>query len=300
MPRAASNLVLVLLLFTLQVVAQDQGPHAWEHLIDSGKYDDAKTLCTSWQASKELAYKVEAEKCLANVELSRKDAQVVHLEGNDTGGGMMYGGYTDEATDAAIAHLDVALQLAPKDESVWKGKLYLLEAAERFEKMAETLEAACSELKYAKVDDWIAYPGELLSNDEAHAGILLLDVLDRHFPNSNEVLGDYAAAYGMLKQFNKAIAYAQRAVALAPNDPIDVWNLGRMYDGAGQTAEADKWLQKALAMQSDAERRCYYAHFIEGKVHDRKRACQMEKADCEQNDRSACVNSASKAAPAAK
>jgi hypothetical protein len=57
---------------------------AWVELLRKGQKEEARQLCTGWLSSDDVSKKVEAYKCLANVELS--GASVAFLQGNDIGG----------------------------------------------------------------------------------------------------------------------------------------------------------------------------------------------------------------------
>jgi Flp pilus assembly protein TadD len=85
----------------------------------------------------------------------------------------------------------------------------------------------------------------------------------------------------------------QKAVQLAPNDPINAWDLGRTYDYAGQIDLADKWYQKGISLETNAEQRsnneCLYAIFVEKKLLDKVRACTLEKKDCSSEEQTACA-----------
>jgi len=66
-----------------------------------------------------------------------------------------------------------------------------------------------------------------------------------------------------------------------------------VYDFSNKPLLADPWYQKALALDTDPERRrddtCLYAQFVETKLHDPKRACALQKANCEPKDQAACA-----------
>lgn len=282
-------LAAVSFLGTLQ--AQETDTERWQKLIEGKRNKEARTLCTAWLDSKDTTRRAEAHKCLANVVLSGTDIAI--LEADDAGGGIMRGGYKKENVDEALAHLEQALTLAPQDLSIHQGRLHLLEVSMRYSEMAKALDESCR--IYAGPDalqDWIAYPAELFDDNQFRASISLLNVLDQHFPDNHEVLGNLGAAYSMLKEDDKAIGYLKKAVELAPSDPIDTWNLGRVYDYMGKIKLADDWYQKSLALDTDAARRrsntCLYAKFVETKLKDAKRACELQKANCKSSEQTAC------------
>jgi len=218
----------------------------------------------------------------------------MYVEGNDVRGGMIRTTYRPEAVDEALAQLNSALKLVPQDISVHKGRLHVLEVAGRYDEMAEALDESCSAYKETRgADEWIRYTFELYEAKHYRASIKLLEVLDKHYPNSYEVLGNFDAMHSLLKEDDQAIAYLHRAVAFAPDDPIDTWDLGREYDYAGKIELADQWYQKALTLDTDATHRrsseCIYAEFVEKKLHDLKRACELQRKSCEAKAQTACA-----------
>jgi tetratricopeptide (TPR) repeat protein len=285
---------LMALSFWRTARAQETDTQQWQKLIVAKKYDDPRALCTAWLDSTNALRKAEAHKCLSNVVLSGKDNEVVVLENDDAGGAVLRSTFNESAVDQAVKHLDEALRLAPQDLSIHQGRLHLLEVSTRYEEMAKALDESCR--VYRGPDGfgaWLAYPDELFEDKHYRASISLLKVLDQYFPNNHEVLGNLGAAHSMLKEDEKAIEYLRKAVELAPNDPIDTWNLGRLYDFTDKIQLADQWYQKALSLDTDAKRRrtntCLYAKFVEKKLGDPKRACELQKANCEPKDQTACT-----------
>jgi len=271
--------------------AQEATADSWKKLIDSGDKGTARTVCSGWLNSSDTRVQTEAHKCLANVALLGNE--VVVLQRNDIGGGYMGSGYKPEAVDAALVHLNEALKLSPQDLSVHQGRLHVLEVSNRYEEMAKALDESCATYHgQDSLEDWLPNIAEMFDSGQLRAAEGLLKVLDRHYPNNHEVIGDFGAVYSMLKEDDKAIQYLQRAVELAPNDPIDTWNLGRLYDFTGNTKSADQWYQKAISLEQDQEQRkknlCLYGEFVEKKLGDTKRACELQKANCKAGEQSAC------------
>jgi len=273
--------------------AQESAAGDWNGLIRGGKCKEARALCTPWLRAPEAGKQAEGHKCLANVELCESES-VVFLQPNDLGGAAMTSSYPPEAVDKALRHLEEALKLTPQDLSIHLGRLHLLEISFRYPEMAKALDDSCSTYKGSEgVEVWLAYTSELFQQKQFRAALALLQVLDKHYPDSHQVLGNIGAAYEMLSQDEAAIHALQRAVELAPADPIDNWNLARAYDYAGKTELAEQWYKKALSLEPDAERRkgngCLYAAFVEQKLHDRKRACQLQQANCPAEEQTACA-----------
>lgn len=296
-------LLTCFLLMTLSGSAQSSLSNQWGTLIDQQKYTQADRLCTSWTHSPDLEHKVEAEKCLANVALSK--GQGMGLLANDQGGGTLGEGYSPKAVDEALKHLNEGLRLAPHDLSIHEGRLHILEVSGRFDAMATALDESASMMPGTDVlQDWLPYTAELANMGQLAAGLKLCQILDKHYPDSHDVVGNIGAFYNMMKQPEKSLPYLQRAVALAPNDAMDNWNLGRAYDYSDENSLAETWYSKAMLLDPDGKevpgRNCIYAGFVEKKLHDKERACKLQKAACEADRRTVCSTSEQQATPALK
>jgi tetratricopeptide (TPR) repeat protein len=275
--------------------AQESKLASWPSLVKGGKCEEARSICTGSMASKDAAKLVEAHKCLANAALCG-NGDVVTLQPNDQGGGVLASAFRPEAVDDALSHLNQALKLAPQDISIHKGRLHLLEVSSRYADMTKALDESCSIYKgEGGVQEWLDYTSELFEEKQFRASLALLEVLNKHYPDSHDVLGNIGAIHLVLREDEQGINYLRRAVELAPKDPIDAWNLGRAYDYAEKVELADEWYQKALALDSDSARRkqnaCIYAGFVENKLHDSKRACELQRTNCPSDQQGACAAS---------
>jgi tetratricopeptide (TPR) repeat protein len=288
-------LILLALNYAALVCAAQTGNlQDWTKLIDKGDGKAAEQLCSGFVNSKNVAEQVEAQKCLANAALCGND--VVLLEGDSAGGGTLRSGYKPEAVDEALLHLNAGLKLAPQDITIHEGRLHVLEVAGRYDAMIKALNESCTVYQGKDgLDAWLNYAPELMDLKQFDAGLEFMRVVDEHYPNNSDVLGNIGAFLDMMKRDSEAIPYLEKAVELAPNDPINTWDLARSNDYAGNVAEADKWYQKALPLMTDPEQKkhslCMYAEFIETKLHNRARACSLEKANCEREKRTACSSS---------
>ncbi|MGD0802316.1 MAG: tetratricopeptide repeat protein [Terracidiphilus sp.] len=264
----------------------------WTKLCSANNCEAAKKLCTPFADSAIVAQQAEAQKCLANVALCGHD--IIQLQGDDAGGGTMAGGFTPEAVDEALVHLNLGIKLAPQDLSIHMGRLHILEVSVRYSDMVKALDESCMIYKGSNVPDaWLAYSAEFMDLRQYEVGLDFMKILDKHYPNNPDIYGNIGAFLSMLKRDSEAIPYLQKAAELAPSDPINAWDLARTYDYAGQIELADTWYKKGLSLDSDANRRkqnsCLYAIFVETKLHDRARACPMEKKDCEADQQMACA-----------
>jgi len=253
----------------------------WMPLVRAGEYPKAKSMCEPWLDSEDAVTKAEAHKCLANVELGLAGGAKIRIEGDRKTGGYMGAGYDDETASRAVKHLDQAVLLSPQDLSIHQGRLHVLMLAARYEDMPRALEQSAKLYKGADaVDAWLGYPAELFNRRQFKPAIALLLVLDGLYPDDHRVAGNMSAAYAMLEQDEEALAWATKAVKLTPNDPIDIWNLARIYDYTGKPALADAAYQKSLALQTGEQRKrstCIYADFVQSRKKDAKKACELQK-----------------------
>ena len=263
----------------------------WGKLLDQNKVAEATTLCTLESHSADVARRVDAEKCLANIALC--GAEQLTLTGNGTGGGSLGTGYNPAAVDRAISHLDKGLKLAPQDLSLHQGRLHVLEVSGRFPQMVAALDDSATVYKGGDaLPSWLAYDAELANMGQIKAGLAFAEVLNRHYPDSHDVIGNLGAFHSMLKQPGAALPYLRRAVKLAPDDPLDTWNLGWALKLLNQTAEADKWMSRSLELKpagrDDEDRGCLYADFVQTSLHDVARACKLQQASCQPERQAAC------------
>ena len=284
--------VLALICAAVPCAAQSGELSDWGKLLDQNNPNAAKALCSRFVNSSNKAQQVEAQICLANVALAGNSE--ILLEGDNAGGGNLRSGYKKEAADEAILHLDLALKLAPQDVTIHEGRLHILEVSGRYTEMIKALDESCSVYEGKDAPDvWLAYAPELNDLRQYQVGLDFMKVLDRHYPNNPDVIGNTGAFLNLLKKDDEAIPYLQRAVELAPQDRINAWDLGRAYDYLNQVALADKWYQNALSLPADQDQpsdiECLYAQFVETKLHDQARACTLEKKGCKAEEQTACT-----------
>jgi tetratricopeptide (TPR) repeat protein len=285
-------LITLFIILPLSAYCQSAKLADWMKLCKASECEAAKQLCTPFAESRILSEQVEAQKCLANVALCGND--IIQLQGDDEGGGTMAGGFKPEAVDEALKHLNLGIKLAPQDLSIHQGRLHVLEVSVRYDDMVKALNESCDIYKGKDaLEAWLAYSVELMDLRQYRVGLDFMKVLEKHYSDNPDILGNMGAFLSMLKRDSEAIPYLQKAAQLAPSDPINAWDLARAYDYAEKIELADTWYQKALSLDTDTERRkhssCLYAIFIETKLHDRSRACPMEKKDCGEEDQKACT-----------
>ena len=275
-----------------QCRAQEPAITDWPHMMDSKQCKTARKLCNQFVDSKDLSQRVEAQKCLANVALC--EHETIILQGDDAGGGTIGSGYTPAAVDEALTHLNKGIELAPQDLSLHEGRLHILEVAGRYDDMVEALDESCNVYKGSDaLQAWVAYSSELADLRQYRAGLEFLRILDKHYPHSPDVLSNIGAFLSIQNKASEAIPYLVEAVQLAPQDPINTWDLGKAYDLSGQIQLADQWYQKGLSLQTDHnqlfESSCLYAEFVEKKLHDDHRACALQMKSCDKHRQTACA-----------
>jgi tetratricopeptide (TPR) repeat protein len=263
----------------------------WETLIAQNKPDQASILCTSWTQSSDLHLQVEAQKCLANVALCKGARTTVN--GNEVGGGTLGTGYTPEAVDEALKHLNQGIRLAPQDVTLHESRLHVLEVAQRYDDMDKALEDSIHTYKGPHVPDiWLAYAPELADDGEPTAGLRFSEILYKYYPDNSDVIGNLGAFYNMLKEWDKGLPYVRRAAEMHPTDPLDTWNLGWTLNHLGQMDEADHWMRISIQLpnqdEQGKERGCLYGQFLVAKRNQKVEGCKFVMKNCEQDDRKEC------------
>lgn len=269
---------LAILLALFQAVEAVDAAAEWPALVQGGDLVAAKAKCEGWLSGTSARTRAEAHKCLANVELglSSRQAEASRLEGRP--------GADQERVGLrrAVKHLDAAIELAPEDLSIHQGRLHLLRMAGLMPEMTQALEDSIR--RHPGVDwlpAWKSYALEYYQARRFEPAVLLYRVLDRHFPDDHTIISNMGAALTMLERDEEALACFQHAVKLAPDDPVDAWNLARLYDYMGRLDEAQVGYERALTLKRDEAARanatCLYAEFLEKKRHDLKRACELQR-----------------------
>lgn len=252
----------------------------WMPLVKNRDYAKAKVACEAWLNAPDAGTRAEAHKCLANVDLGAAGEHKMRIEG-DKSGGFIGSGYDAEPALSAIRHLDAAVKLAPQDLSIHQGRLHVLELASMYGQMPAALKESVGLYKGKDaLDAWLAYPDELFGRRQFKVAEEFLLILETRYPGDHRVAGDLAAVYGMMERDVEALGWANKAVKLAPNDPIDTWNLARIYDFTGKVELADAAYQRALSLQPPqqlAQSQCAFAEFLEKRRKDAKRACDLQR-----------------------
>lgn len=284
-------LAVALIVGAASCAAQSGNLSDWQKLVDKKDCEGAKKLCAGFVSSKITAEQIEAQKCLANAALCGQGMMLV--QGDNAGSGVQRPSFMPAAIDQSLAHLNLALKLAPQDVSLHKGRLRVLEMGARFPEMIKALDESCKIYKGKDAPGtWLGFSTELADLREYQTGLEYMRVLDKHYPNSADILGNIGGFLFWLKKPAEAIPYLQKAVVLDPKDEASAWNLARSYDLSDSPVKAEEWYERALKLQTDPAQRkestCLYAQFLEKQVQQFARACPMEKENCPAAKQTAC------------
>ena len=283
-PPAWIPLLLAGVLVAGGAAAEKSRAERWMELIANEQVDEARELCSGWLDSKDMTHRAEAHKYLANVEGA--NARTIMLEGDDLGGGQIRPGFAGEPVDRALRHLDEAIHLAPADLSIHQGRLHLLMVSGQFMRTAAAL--ADSLRSYSGPDAleaWLDYSPRFFQARKLKAGVAFMKVLEGHYPEEHRIVANIGAFLSGLGEEDEALRYAEKAVAMNPEDPINNWNLGLMYEYAARIKEADKLFRNSFDLpvapgQTVVQNCLRYANFAEKRLADPTRACAIYMDYC--------------------
>lgn len=303
--RSAAAVAVAAALAAGPAEAAESGPdfaRSWPPLLKSGAFEQAKALCQGWLDLSDRKARSEGHKCLANLEL--RGAGGVLLE-DSSQGEVVRPAVSGPEVDRALAHLDAAIALVPEDLSTHKGRLYLLLVAGRYDELAASLAESARLLKTPEaLAEWLAYPAELFHMKQFEATLSLFRVLEKEYPDSHEVIANIGSVLTMLERDEEALPYLKRAVEMAPEDPMNVWNLARYYDFTSQLDLAETTYRRALELEAEIPARrfktCLFAHFLAERRGKLGEACQLQQRNCEEADRPACRTTPEMRAPEEK
>jgi tetratricopeptide (TPR) repeat protein len=264
---------------------------AWPDLIDGRRWEEARALCEPWLELQNPVALAEAHKCLAGVELGLARVRAPEKEGVDPR--TVVPRYQGPGVDRALEHVNAAMALSPNDLSIHIGRLVLLKRANRMDELAPALQESLSTYTgLDALDYWLIVPGEMFESQAYETALALYRVLEKKYPGSYRVLENVGVTLTQLARDTEALPYLEKAVELAPGDPLDNWNLAGAYERMTEPDIAEVFYRKAIDVQGEPETqrkwRCIFAEFLETVRHDRLTACEMQIAFCPDEKRTAC------------
>jgi len=255
----------------------------WIRLMDAQKVQQAKTLCTTWIASSDRAVASQGHQCLASVEAQY--ASMTEIEGTKSGG-FIAQGFQGPHVDEALKHLDQAIALTPDDLSTHQGRLFILIRSGRTRDAAAALQKSLDVYHGPDaLQSWLAYSEEFDARQDYVSALAFMRVLEKKYPNDPDVVSNIGAFLYLDKKDADALPYVKRGAELAPNDPINVWNLGRIYDHLGQQELAEKNYRKGLELEKNAaalrDKKCMFAEFLDKRGDKTNAAKYRAGNDCD-------------------
>lgn len=269
----------------------------WAPLVTTGKFEEARVLCTPWLEKQDHGYRTEAHKCLANVAISDDSLPVPPDDprGNRPSGPRVGA----EGVDLAIAHYDAAILLTPRDRDTHIGRADVMILGGRYDDAIQAVDVSLQEFSTrADLDAFLLLTARFRMMNRNEEAFEFLKVLERHHPLDHRIVANLGAFHSILGRDDEALEYAKRAVALGPDDPLNRWNLAQLYERRGDLEEADSSYRKALDLlqDTDPEARCRYAEFIATRLKDVERACDYALLECPRHFDEYCEGGAARAA----
>ncbi len=253
----------------------------WAVLVATNLIDEARGLCTTWLEDENPSYRIEAHKCLANVEMAQgrlPPAQELNPRAS------VYQPRSQAASvDAAVKHYDAALAISPLERDSHMGRIDVLILAGRYRDANAALDETLTAFDSREMlPSWFKLLGRFRKLGKYQEGLAYLQVIEKHHPLDHRVVANMAAYYAVLRQYDDALTYSEKSVLLNPDDPINKWNLARLYDSRGELGLADTTYLEALALfqDTDPRARCDYADFLATRLRDPARACSYAETGC--------------------
>jgi Flp pilus assembly protein TadD, contains TPR repeats len=263
----------------------------WQDLLEKD-LAKATTFCTKCLSSPDKFIVAEGRKCLANVELRGASTTVVDIPDKKRGGSIR-AGYAGPGVDRALNHLNEGIAAAPDDISIHKGRLYILIASNRFTELYRALEQSIQiYTKPDALDNWLDYCGILHKSAHYEEVLEFTKILEKHYPTDHRPIANVGVYLIELERYDEALPYLEKAVSLEPNDPIDNWDLGYLYELTDKLPLAEKYYRKGISVEADKEqlevKYCSFAKFLEVKRNLLAEACELQKQHCPRSEWTAC------------
>ena len=251
----------------------------WRALTREKRATEARAMCTPWlTAAPRIA--AEGHRCLAQVELI--GSYKIHGGKED---GFLGMGYTGPGVDRALEHLAQAIALVPEDLSTHEGRLHVaINSAHTGDAPALLADSLARYTGPDAREEWLAVSQELWERRAPGVGLEYMRVLEKRYPDDHRIVGNVGTFLIALKRDDEGLAYLKRAVALAPDDAIDNWNLGRFHERHGDAASAEPLYRKAVLLEKNPERHqdmaCNLGRFLTARPATKAEGCAIADKEC--------------------
>ena len=155
-------------------------------------------------------------------------------------------------TPEAIAEFEAAAKISPSEPNVHFGLGYLHWKSQQYDEAKQEFERELAvDPTHAQA---LAYLGDIeWKNNHPEAALPLLNQAQKINPTLRITYVDLGAIHMQQKNYKEAKAALLRAVALDPAQPDAHYQLGRLYQALGDTADAGKELHKVQELHKKAE-----------------------------------------------
>jgi tetratricopeptide (TPR) repeat protein len=268
----------------------------FQAMFERREAEKEKVRCEQLVREREAEKQVEGHTCLAHLVLAA-DKPIQMPVRDRHGKTSLRSVPSDPATTAALGHLRAARKLAPGRILLHKEILSLTRRAMRLRELPDEYRQCIAlvprDQRSALLDQALLPSMYALTEDARHEEALAVGrVLEKEYPRNNQVVSNVGGALMSLGRDAEALRYLERAVALAPKDAVDRWNLGQYRGRQGKYREADQDFTKAVSLatkpEEKAELGCRHASFVLEALKDRRRACDLQKKHCPASVRNAC------------
>jgi tetratricopeptide (TPR) repeat protein len=256
---------------------------SWTKHARAGNCSELTKVCDTLLAAANTQKSFSAYMCKVSSALCGNSG--VSFSGGEKVGYAMSDGFAPEAVVEALSWIDKAEARYPQNIKAVHTRLQLLVATGDGIAAGQAVDAF---LKRAKnkpdVDVWLRAFNAYSEQRKMEAAISFGKVIEKHYPNAHQIHGNLGGTYAQMEKDDDAFRHLNKAVELAPSDPINRWNLARLYDYTDKTTLAETHYQKAIADEPDLERRnemnCAYSKFVEKKLKDAERAKRIQPKNC--------------------
>lgn len=175
-------------------------------------------------------------------------------------------GIDPELTNKAIASLTAAVDLFPSRVDLAFGLMFLYQSSDRFAEQAATLEKVLAyAAKHPKAlfwaDEAVSDPADTLASSaqgylafylergfegDLEKTLQLAEILYRAYPDHLYPLHTIGVCHAHRGDWAKAKPFFEKALQLAPEDPLVLLNLGMLEDNLGNATKARQYFEKVL------------------------------------------------------